>query len=98
MASGRSSGGKGNPAHKRMGNTALKARRQASWRRGKIRKGARQDAQREREAANRLRRSAGVPTPWEVAKAASQARREQRAKANLARLEHVHRGERQWEQ
>jgi len=57
---------KGNPAHKRMGNDALKARRNASWRRGKIRKGARQDAQRELEKANKIRRENGLPTPWEA--------------------------------
>lgn len=56
---------KGNPAHKRMGNDKLKARRAASWRAGKLRKQARVEAQREREKANAERRACGELTPWE---------------------------------
>lgn len=68
------SGGKGN-SKKRRQNEALKVRRALSWRRGQARKAARREAQEERAAANRLRREAGVPTPWEVAQRAAQARR-----------------------
>lgn len=76
MATGKS-GGKGNSKKRRM-NAALQARRAISWRRGQARKKARQEAQAAREAANKLRRDAGVPTPWEVAQQAAQRRREGR--------------------
>lgn len=72
---GQATGSKGNPAHKRMGNAALKARRAASWTRGQRRKAARVKAQTEREVLNQARRADGEPTPWELAKAKRQARR-----------------------
>jgi hypothetical protein len=82
---------KGNPAHKRMGNDSLKARRAASWRAGKLRKQARVDAQREREKANRERRAAGLPTPWEERVGLEAAERMRTARARrrerLARIE-----------
>lgn len=93
MMVGRSgSKAKGSPKLRRMGKEALKVRRSMSWRRGQARKAARREAQAAREAANRLRRAAGVPTPWEAAKAAAGARREQRATENLARMENTYRG------
>jgi hypothetical protein len=69
------SSSKGNPAHKRMSNTNLKARRAASWARGQRRKAQRVKEQTEREVANAARRADGEPTPWERVKAARAARR-----------------------
>lgn len=66
---GRQTGGKGNPAHKRMMNANLKARRERSWRRGQERKAQRQADQAAREAVSRELRKKGLPTPWEAAKA-----------------------------
>lgn len=45
---------KGNPAHHRMSNPNLKARRARCWARGEKRKEARRKAQAEREAANKV--------------------------------------------
>jgi len=53
MAKSQTSGLKGNPAHKRMGNPVHKACRDRSWARGQARKAARRAAQAQREAANR---------------------------------------------
>lgn len=64
-----------NPASKRMSNPALKGRRAMSWARGKRRKAERIEAQKRREAKNRLMRDRGEPTPWE---AACEARAERR--------------------
>ncbi len=75
MGTGRSSQ-KGNPASKRMGNANLKARRAVSWRRGKLKKAARIEEQKMREAANRKRRAEGLLTPWEEAKALAKAKKE----------------------
>lgn len=65
----KASGVKGNPASKRMSNANLKARRARSWLAGQRRKAARVKAQKQREAANKELREAGLRTPWEEAKA-----------------------------
>ena len=62
---------KGNPAHHRMGNVALKARRAASWARGRRRKDARIADAALRHAAN----VAAGHTRWEDVKAARAAAR-----------------------
>ncbi len=62
---------KGNPAHHRMGNVALKARRAASWARGRKRKAARNADAAHRHAAN----VAAGHTRWDEVKAARAARR-----------------------
>lgn len=70
------SSSKGNPAHKRMGNANLKARRAASWARGQRRKAERVIEQKRRAEDNEQRRLDGHLTPWERAK---KKRRERRA-------------------
>jgi hypothetical protein len=65
----RQTGSKGNPAHKRMMNAALKSRRERSYRRGQERKAARRAEQARREVINKDLRKKGLLTPWEVAKA-----------------------------
>ena len=72
---GNTTGAKGNPASKRMGNANLKARRARSWAAGQRRKSERVKQALERAAANVARRESGEPTPWEQAKAARRARR-----------------------
>lgn len=72
---------KGNPASKRMSNANLKTRRQNSWNRGQRRKAERIAAQEQRAATNAGRRADGLPTPWEIAKAARAARRMGRSAA-----------------
>lgn len=67
---------KGNPAHHRMSNAALKTRRASSWGRGRARKQKHVKAQNDRENANALRRIRGEPLAWEVACAERAARRE----------------------
>jgi hypothetical protein len=62
---------KGNPAHHRMSNDRLKARRARSWARGEARKEARRQAQ----AAAHARNLARGYTAWDEAKAARKARR-----------------------
>lgn len=52
---------------KRCTNERLKARRAASWTRGRAKKEERRREQARREARNRELRAAGLPTPWEVA-------------------------------
>ena len=73
---------KGNPAHKRMSNTALKTRRSWSWNRGERRKADNRAAQDERATFNReLRKERAalvgqgayaeadeLMTPWEAAR------------------------------
>jgi hypothetical protein len=66
---------KGNPAHTRMANANLKARRAASWARGQKRKAEGAADRKAREQANRLLRLSGQLTPWQQAKAARKARR-----------------------
>lgn len=73
-----------NPASKRMSNPALKGRRAMSWARGKRRKAERIEAQKRREAENRLRTDRGEPTPWEAACEARADRRDRDPKV-LAR-------------
>lgn len=60
---------------KRAMNANRKARRAESWRRTQRKKAARRAAQAEREAKNRRLRDAGLPTPWEQAKARARERR-----------------------
>jgi hypothetical protein len=66
---------KGNPAHKRMSNANLKARRAASWARGQKRKAARRTEQKARETANAERLANGLLTPWQHAKSSRKVRR-----------------------
>lgn len=66
---------KGNPAHVRAGNTARKARRQASWTRGEKTKDARRTAQDKRARDNRDTATAGGRTPWQLVKDAQRARK-----------------------
>ncbi len=47
-------------------NLNAKARRARSYERGRQRKAAHRNAQRQRERANSLLRAAGQPTPWET--------------------------------
>jgi hypothetical protein len=70
-----SSSSKGNPASHRMSNAHLKDARSRRWRNGQTRKQARIDTQATHESANRKLRSAGQPTPWQVACAERAARR-----------------------
>lgn len=72
---GNSSSGKGNPAHTRMSNDRLKARRERSWKRGEAGKLARRQAQQQRENANRALRGSGTLTAWQMAEAARAKRR-----------------------
>jgi hypothetical protein len=72
---GNTTGTKGNPASKRMGNAALKARRASSWLRGQRRKAERAKAQKARQEKNASLRESGEPTPWEQAKARRAERR-----------------------
>jgi hypothetical protein len=66
---------KGNPAGKRMSNSALKERRARSWKAGEKRKEERKAEAINRAKANKRTRSMGEKTPWELAKAARHARR-----------------------
>lgn len=52
-----------------------KAKREEQHAKAKLRKAARIAAQRDREARNRELRAAGLPTPWEIAKAKRAAKR-----------------------
>jgi hypothetical protein len=67
--------GKGNPAHTRMSNKELKARRGQSWQRGKVSKDQHNRENRARAAVNATLRAEGRPTPWEVVRAARKAHR-----------------------
>jgi hypothetical protein len=80
---------KGNPASKRMMNSALKTRRSQSWQRGQERKAERVKAQAKRERKNRDRRALGQPTPWEK----SRITRAWRRSTNLRAIHQVHEGE-----
>lgn len=71
---------KGNPAGKRMSNSALKERRARSWKAGQKRKEERKAEAINRANANKRTRATGEKTPWEQAKAARQARRHPVAK------------------
>jgi hypothetical protein len=68
-------GGKGNPASKRMMNPKLKARRARSWERGQERKAQRVEGQLARQRKNEELRSAGMLTPWEIAKVKAEERK-----------------------
>jgi len=56
---------KGNPAHKRMSNVNLKARRARSWAKRQLEKKANIADAAERKAANDVYRAQGLPTPYE---------------------------------
>jgi hypothetical protein len=55
---------------KRCSNERAKARRERCWKAGQARKAARVAAARVREAANKAARSSGLPTAYELKKAA----------------------------
>lgn len=73
MASGSST--KGNPASRRMSNEANRNRRARSWKNGQERKELRRIEKAEAEKRNKALRAAGLPTPWEAAKAKARERR-----------------------
>jgi len=68
------SSAKGNPASHRMGNSALKGRRQASWNRAQTKKAARRIAQDNAHKVNVLTIAGGGQTPWQEAKSKAFAR------------------------
>jgi hypothetical protein len=74
MAKSQSS--KGNPAHTRMSNENLKARRGRSWLRNRQRGHARNAEQVAAARRNRELRRQGKPVPWEIAKLERRIRRE----------------------
>jgi hypothetical protein len=65
MSGGGSSTSKGNPAHTRMSNPKLAARRERSWKRSQASKIVRRQEQQARENKNREIRSKGSLTPWQ---------------------------------
>lgn len=54
---------------KKQQSPGKKLKREACRARAKVKRAARRDAQNERAAMNRADREAGIPTPWEKAKA-----------------------------
>lgn len=60
-----SSGVKGNPAAKRMGNKNLQARRARSWARAQVKKAANILRAKEAFEANEVYRKAGLLTPYQ---------------------------------
>lgn len=66
---------KGNPAHKRMANAKLKARRAASWARGQVRKATLRQTAVMSHRRNLALIEAGELTPWQAAKAKRLSRR-----------------------
>lgn len=66
---------KSNGASHRMSNPKHAQLREKCWARGEKRKKANAARQKAQEAANRVLRSTGYPTPWEAAQQARAARR-----------------------
>jgi uncharacterized phage-associated protein len=75
MAQQQQSKTKGNPAHKRMSNANLKARRARSWAKREAEKKSNKLSQLASEALNRVLREKGHLTAWEISKAARANRR-----------------------
>lgn len=69
-------GASGNPAHTRMMNPKLKARRQESWNRAQIKKRINAQENEARHKANIILRAEGKLTPHEAQKAKRKAQRD----------------------
>jgi len=80
---GQNSAAKGNPAHTRMGNPRVKARRQESWIRGQARKIINAKENAAQAAKNRELRAEGLLTPHEEQRAKRRAKRDAMREADL---------------
>lgn len=80
---------KGNPAHQRMSNKALKERRASSWARGEKRKDARRRTQEAAHKGNLAVVALGQLTPWQQAQVKRAERRSQDPRVLKARRRHM---------
>ena len=76
-------GASGNPAHTRMGNPRLKARRQESWNRSQVNKLINTAQNKARATKNRELRAEGLLTPHEEQRAKRRAKRDALREADL---------------